>query len=289
MTDTRFAFGRATAYVTDAVLAVGPPSHIDGLVPLVDGTADWDTLGDAAREAGITALAMHDGASWHLGVVGDASIVVRAAGGDRRFDGGDSWCTVTVEHVQVVTLTADRHTGANVASVTDADLPYRTDAGVVPASVVRRTVVAVGTEPPDPFHMLFGHTVARSVESAAIRPRDVARTAHPVLGVLVFVTGERVVVDRTIVLGRNPSPMLDDSDPPRLVELARPGVSRRHAVIRVERWRASIDDLGSANGTTITLPGRSAAALRPGHPVDLQAGAVVDLGGEASFVVEEAA
>ena len=294
MTDTRFALGRATAYVTDTVLALGATSGVDELMQLAAAT-DWSTLAGTARERGVTALVMHDGGSLRVGVAGDASIVVRTSDGDRRFDGGESWCTDTVEHAQVVTLAADRHAvpdtdpRSDVDVDIDVDLPYRTDAGVVPASVVRRRIVAVGTEPPDPFELLFGHTVVRSVESAAIRPSVADRTPHTALGVLVFATGERVVVDRPIVLGRNPNPVDDDAPHPRLVTLSQPGVSRRHAAIRVDRWTASIDDLGSANGTTIALPGRPAVALRPGHPVDLQAGAVVDLGGEVSFVVEEAA
>ena len=152
------------------MLAVGAASGVDRLIHLAAGTTDWDTLADAARGAGITALAMHDGASWHLAVVGDASIVIGTADGERRFEGGDSWCTDTVEHVQVVTLAADADADIDIDIDVDADLPYRTDAGVVPASVVRRRVAA-GTEPPDPFELLFGHTVARSVEAAAIRPR----------------------------------------------------------------------------------------------------------------------
>jgi hypothetical protein len=170
---------------------------------------------------------------------------------------------------------------------------YCIDGGAVPASTVRRRLVAP-TEPPiDPFEVLFGHTVTRSVEAAAERADDGQCRGGAALGVLVFATGERVVVDTSIVIGRNPRAADEvsggDGRRPRLVKIAHPGVSRQHAVIRLDRWSAHIDDLGSANGTTVTLPGRRTMSLRPGTPLELTIGAVVDLGGDVSFTMEEAA
>jgi pSer/pThr/pTyr-binding forkhead associated (FHA) protein len=117
---------------------------------------------------------------------------------------------------------------------------------------------------------------------------SVVEHVHDPLGVLVFSTGERVLIDRPMVLGRNPKPA-DESSPTRLVRIASPGVSRRHAVILVEPWSATIDDLGSSNGTCITYPRGVPTPVVAGAPVDLVIGAVVELGGDVSFVVEEIA
>lgn len=284
MTDTRFAPGLGTAYVTDGVLALsGVPGIDDELMHLCAVATDWEALVDAARERHITALVMHDIDRVRLAVSGDASIVVATATGERRFDGADAWVTDTVGAAHLVTLSTTRESTGDAA--------YHTDGGAVPASLVSRRLTAAAVAAPDPFELLFGHTVARSVEAAAVRPADVDRASRATLGVLVFATGERVLVDRTIVLGRNPSPVDADADAdrPRLVKLPQPGVSRRHAAIRVDRWTATIEDLGSVNGTVVRSPGRPAADLRPGQPVELVGGAVVDLGGDVSFVIEEAA
>jgi len=108
--------------------------------------------------------------------------------------------------------------------------------------------------------------------------------------VLLFSTGERVVVDKPLLLGRNPQAGGETAgDSPKLVKLPGSAVSRRHAAITVDRWRAHIDDLGSANGTELTLPGSAPQRLAPGRPVGLVTGARVDLGGAVSFVVEEVA
>lgn len=284
MTATRFAAGSGAGYVTDTVLALSDGPGIDAeLMRLCSTSTEWGPLVDAAHERNVTALVMHDDDRLHLAVTGTASVVVEIEGENRCFAGTDSWAMETVEHAHVVTLSC--------ASSAPARMVYRTDGGVVPASVISRRLVAASEGQVDPFEMLFGHTVARSVESAAVRPAVDARRPRAPLGILVFATGERVVVDGTIVFGRDPRRLDDEEDAmrSRLVRLEQPGVSRRHAVIRLDRWSASIEDLGSTNGTTVAQVGRPAVDLRPGHPLDLAVGAVVDLGGEASFVVEEIA
>lgn len=284
MTDTRFAPGPATAYVTSGVLALSrAPGIDDELMQWCSTATEWDDLADVARERHVTALVMHDADRLWLAVGGDASIVVETPDGDRRFDGTASWTLDTVDDARFVTLTATRGQGDGAI--------YRTDGGVVPASQVSRRLAAAAIAPTDPFELLFGHTVARSVESAAVRPSVDERERHTALAVLVFSTGQRVVVDRTIVIGRNPGPLDASAHTarPRLVKLPQAGVSRRHAAVRLDRWTATIEDLGSANGTTATSPGRTAVDLRPGHPFELAVGAVVDLGGDVSFSVEEAA
>jgi two-component system, NtrC family, response regulator AtoC len=56
------------------------------------------------------------------------------------------------------------------------------------------------------------------------------------------------------------------------VMIDHPSISRRHALLRIEQKRATIEDLGSANGTrigdTILTPG-TAIEVHPGDPIDL--------------------
>lgn len=284
MTNTRFAPGTSTAYLTDAVLALSDaPGTDDELMHLCATSSDWATLADAARVRHVTALVMHDVDRVRLAVTGDATVVVETAAGDRRFDGTDTWVVDTVDHAHSVTLRSTRGSSGEAT--------YRTDGGVVPASLVSRRLAAAAPVPADPFELLFGHTIARSVESAAVRSVADDGAPRTALGVLVFGSGDRVVVDRTLLLGRSPRPVDEapEGPPARLVKLPQPGVSRRHAVIRLHRWTATIDDLGSANGTTVTSPTGAVADVLPGHPVELAVGDVVDLGGDVSFVVEEAA
>jgi hypothetical protein len=286
MTRTHFTQGSATAYVADGVLAMACDGGVDAdLMSRCASNDEWSDLVAAFQDCADGAVVQHDDRCLRVAVVGSALVTVAAADGDHRVTGGTEWRAHEFEGVRTVTI---RSGGVEAAT----ELPYCVDAGAIPAAELRRRLSTVEDDASDPFESLFGSTVARAVESAAVR--SVAGDfpqPRPPLGILVFSTGERVVVDRSIVLGRNPRTVdmwADDVDV-RRVKVSSAGVSRQHAVIRVDRWHASIDDLGSANGTTVARPRQPAAAVRPGHPVDLVPGVVVDLGGDVSFAVEEVA
>lgn len=268
---THFVPGRATGIVTPTTLALasgGDADDLDRLVELVRNERDLDD---------VLATRVTDLAVVHLGG-GRADVAAR---GRTRVEltGVDQIVVEDdrreVEHVRRIVVRVDD--GESIPS------PFGVERGVVPAAVLDRDVVA-GAD--DPFDAMFGNTIVRTVESAAVRDRGTADPAP--LGVLVFSTGERVLVDQPLVLGRNPEPVAELGRA-RLVKLPGAGVSRRHAAITVDRWRACIDDLGSSNGTAVTPPGRPSQRVRPGQPVDLVTGARVDLGGDVSFVVEAVA
>jgi hypothetical protein len=313
---TSFTPGPATAVVspTTMVLAAGLDRPASGaLAELVRGEAPTAALLAACpSDAAVVRLT---GAHVTATVRGAMRVVVDA---DRRWEieGAAEPSPAEPHHVEGV-----RHVAIAVIGAIDESADHHVvTSGVVPAAALARTVASVtgrhrrATEPPpepaaaepaaaepgrvepgsaDPFDAMFGHTVARSVEAAAVRdgsPADVGRSPRRALGVLLFSTGERIVVDQPLVLGRNPR--VDRTEAgvePRLVKLPGAGVSRRHAAITIDRWRAQIDDLGSANGTEVTLPGRPPQQVAPGRPVGLVAGARVDLGGDVSFVVEDVA
>jgi hypothetical protein len=162
--------------------------------------------------------------------------------------------------------------------------------GAAPASVV---MWSPNREAPSPFapssiDELFGATLARSVEDAAVRAVDQMEHHQP-LGLLVFSTGDRVLVDGPMLLGRNPERDEGDAIGARLVRLPGPGISRMHAAIAIDQWQAVVDDLGSLNGTLIEFPGRSDRIVEPGSPVPLCVGARVHLGDDVYFEVEAAA
>lgn len=113
--------------------------------------------------------------------------------------------------------------------------------------------------------------------------------ARPPLGVLIFDNGDRVEVDRPVVLGRDPKAVSSpDPETPVLhaVASATGQVSRTHAEIRADGWDVVLTDLDAMNGTALTLPGASPMAIEPGVPTLITPGARVDLGGESGFVFE---
>jgi hypothetical protein len=112
--------------------------------------------------------------------------------------------------------------------------------------------------------------------------------ARPVLGTLRFTDGTTVSLDRPVLIGRNPKVETGlAGEIPQVVRLdVGPGLSRTHAVVRLEGWQVLLEDLNSANGTIVRLPGREPRRLHPGEPVLLEVGADVDLGGEINCVFD---
>lgn len=116
-------------------------------------------------------------------------------------------------------------------------------------------------------------------------PVEVAR---PPLGRLVLSSGGAITLDRDAVFGRAPSSTATDpAERPHLVKLADSGeISRRHAEVHIDGWVVLVRDLGSANGTTLTLPGGVIQQLRAQEDYPLEPGAVVTLAGGVSFTFE---
>ena len=112
--------------------------------------------------------------------------------------------------------------------------------------------------------------------------------ARPPLGTIRFSTGDVVELDRPAILGRNPriEGQFPNELPQTVVIDAGNAVSRSHLLVRLEGWQVWVEDLGSANGTTITLPGEPPQRLRSGEPFLLEPGARVDLGDEVDGTYE---
>jgi hypothetical protein len=98
---------------------------------------------------------------------------------------------------------------------------------------------------------------------------------RPPLGWVVVATGESILLDRDVVLGRDPrAPDGHQAGLLRLVRLSDPRqeVSGQHAMIGLAAWHVSLTDLGSTNGTEIiALDGRR-QRLVPDVPVVIEPG-----------------
>lgn len=109
-------------------------------------------------------------------------------------------------------------------------------------------------------------------------PRMVAR---PPLGAIDLSTGERIVLDRSVILGRRPrASRVSAHDVPRLVTVPSPqqDISRSHLELRLEGWHVVAFDLGTTNGTTLYRDGMEPVRLRSREGVVLREGDVLDLG-----------
>lgn len=62
-------------------------------------------------------------------------------------------------------------------------------------------------------------------------------------------------------------------------------MSRSHLEVQVDGWSIKVVDLGSANGTTVQLPGRDPVRLRANEPAPVIIGTVVTLADLASFEI----
>lgn len=171
------------------------------------------------------------------------------------------------------------------------------------------------------YDHLFGATVMRSVEEAAVRVEDESDAEGEIGDRTVVVadiaalraqrraergrtasappaprfavelpSGERELLDQSIIVGRAPSATrVSGSAVPRLVTITTPNqdISRSHVQISVEGDTVVVTDLHSMNGTLVTVPGRNPQRLREGEPTTVITGTVLDLGDGATLVVRE--
>jgi hypothetical protein len=122
---------------------------------------------------------------------------------------------------------------------------------------------------------------------------------RPPLGLLRLSTGDVIPLDRGVIMGRNPR-LPDELDPaneqsghpqparPHLIRLPSPDndVSRTHVEVRLEDWHVLAVDLGSTNGTTVTIPGQPPVRLRAHEAMPLEPNAEVTLADEIVFRFE---
>ena len=123
-----------------------------------------------------------------------------------------------------------------------------------------------------------------------VPPQAPQLVARPVLGILRSPDGTNVAIDRPILVGRAPVLRDDLAEPPALMRVPSPGqdISRTHLLVSPDDWEIRLTDLHSTNGTTIVRPGSGTdrLKLRPGEPLAVSAGTVVELGDGVSVLVD---
>jgi len=116
------------------------------------------------------------------------------------------------------------------------------------------------------------------------------RVPRPALGTLHLPEGDRVVLDRAVVLGRRPLPLPAGEPWPHLVELPSDltHLSRNHVAIELDGWHVLARDLGSSGGTRLQAPGRPSIRLRPHDPHVLEPGWSLVLSGDFTVTYQVA-
>ncbi len=133
--------------------------------------------------------------------------------------------------------------------------------------------------PKSSYCMVCGMSLLHLTPHPVVRPR-------PTLGFIVFDDGASFGLDRSYVIGREPSAG-DNPDAEQLViHDNNDTLSRTHAELRLDGWTVQIVDLGSTNGTYVwDAQNDRWNQLTAGHPIELQSGETVALG-RRTFVFE---
>ena len=142
----------------------------------------------------------------------------------------------------------------------------------VPAPALPTTAPALPTTAPKPAATATNGTTASAPASASY-------------AALLLDTGQSIPVNRTIVLGRAPSPQRA-TDSPIPVEDQTRSLSRTHVRIAPSEGGIMIEDLNSANGTRARSPNGQTHTLVPGQPIELPMNSQLLLGERLISVVD---
>ncbi|SMQ75457.1 FHA domain-containing protein [Agreia sp. VKM Ac-1783] len=124
----------------------------------------------------------------------------------------------------------------------------------------------------------------RRLESAD----DAATTDGP--GRIVLATGDVVLLDRPVIVGRRPRAQRVQGDVlPHLVTVPSPeqDVSRSHLEVRVEGRHVLVVDLDTTNGSVLHRAGTPPLRLSPGEAVLVLNGDIVDIGDGVTLLFED--
>jgi hypothetical protein len=188
----------------------------------------------------------------------------------------------SVEDAAVRASDEDEDAASGVAADPAADAAGDHDGETVSVAQARALRAAAGAAD-DVF-------VREEPATDSVPPLAPPRPAAP--GQLRLSTGQVVVLDRTVVIGRRPrSTRVTGTDLPHLIAVDSPeqDISRSHIEVRVEGDSILATDLQTTNGTTLLRPGADPVRLHPGERTVVVAGDVLDLGDGVTVTLEEIA
>ena len=128
-------------------------------------------------------------------------------------------------------------------------------------------------------------TTAPKPAATATNSTTASAPASASYAALLLDTGQSIPVNRTIVLGRAPSPQRA-TDSPIPVEDQTRSLSRTHVRIAPSEGGITIEDLSSANGTRARSPNGQTHTLVPGQPIELPMNSQLLLGERLISVVD---
>lgn len=291
------------AVLGEHTLVVLPPSEKARVAPvwsLVDDGAGFDETLDALISSGLRdlpgfVLVCREGDETRVVLRGEAHAHFETPDELVRVDGeaATTWVERTLHGVTRIRV--------QVAEETTADGGGAEELRVA-AGLVRVASAAWGeaAEPaaPAPADPAPTEAIAIATDHDGLTRTGEQRPAPPAPGVpgqppapavtrtvarLLLSTGERIDVDRVVLVGRAPEAR-GHADDVRLVPVRSPQqeISATHLEIRpgsgADHGSAVVTDLGSTNGTLLLQPGLPPEDLRAGVAVQLVPGAVVDLG-----------
>lgn len=116
--------------------------------------------------------------------------------------------------------------------------------------------------------------------------------ACPPLGRVRVSSGGAVVLDRPVLVGRDPSPERVNElkgAAPALITVSSPEqiVSRNHLLIQLDEWSVLARSLSAGNGTVLRRDGVSPMRMSSTEPVLLRSGDILDLGDGQSLLLED--
>ena len=164
--------------------------------------------------------------------------------------------------------------------------PAEVEAPRPPEPAVHTTAPAVPTTAPTvPTTASAVPTTAPKPAATATNSTTASAPASASYAALLLDTGQSIPVNRTIVLGRAPSPQRA-TDSPIPVEDQTRSLSRTHVRIAPSEGGITIEDLNSANGTRARSPNGQTHTLVPGQPIELPMNSQLLLGERLISVVD---
>lgn len=183
----------------------------------------------------------------------------------------------------------------------DGHTLMRSDLGDVPAGGAQEPEPPQRTESPESAGgpMVLGRvcpsghanppTSSQCGRCGAPLATDAVPAPRPSLGRMRISTGESFDLDRSAVVGRQPSiARVASGTMPRVVQVKSPSgdISRSHLEVRLDGWHVMLVDLNATNGTMLVRAGQSPRRLGKGESLMLLDGDIADLGDGVSLRFE---